>query len=107
MTGEQSWRGAEVPVAADSVRAAILDGEAVLYNSLTARTLLLNSSLTAVWAAIDGVTDVAGLRARLAAQYSVTSERLRDDVAAALDALETEGFIRRRDVGQEAEEKLG
>lgn len=89
------WRDTDVPVADPDVCSAILDGEGVLYHPISARSVLLNTSLTAVWAAVDGVADVVTIAQRLAQRFAAPIARVRADVEAGLAALEAEGFLKR------------
>lgn len=90
-----NWRANDVPTRDPLACSAVLDGEAVLYHPTSARSLLLNSSLAAVWTLVDGVADVARISARIAEMYDVSEQQVRDDVTDGLCLLEGEGFLGR------------
>lgn len=95
MNDPRRWGDTEVPVPDPAVCSATLDGEAVLYHPSTARSLLLNTSLSTLWSALDGVADVADITARLADEFAAVATELRRDVELGLSLLEAERFVSR------------
>ncbi len=94
MTASQTWADDDVPRPLSSVKTALLDSEAVLYDMASGRALLLNTTAALVWAALGELTvgDVAKL---LADEHEVDAGRMRDDLQRVLTELETAGVLGR------------
>jgi len=80
-------------VRSPAVHAAELDGETVVYDPARRRLHLLNSSATAIWAALDGVTTCQELVPALAEAFAVDPDVLHDQVDHVLGTLSEEGLI--------------
>ena len=89
------WGADDIPVRAAAVRAAFLDGEAVLYGIEQGRSVLLNESAAAVWAAIDGQSTVREISADLADLHGVDRPTVIGDVIASLSVFETLRLVSR------------
>jgi Coenzyme PQQ synthesis protein D (PqqD) len=64
-----------------------MDGESVLYDARNATLHLLNSSASAVWWLIDGVSSVEQLAGELASRFDAAPEIMRSDVVKLLEVL--------------------
>jgi hypothetical protein len=76
-----------VPRRRKGVSGEEIDGESVLYDARNASLHLLNSSASAVWWLIDGVSSVEELAGELATRFDAAPETMRSDVVKLLGVL--------------------
>lgn len=84
---------ATVPVRAPHVAWVVLDGEAVLHDTLAGTLHRLNPSATTVWEACDGSARVAAIVESLHAAFSGPAEAIGNDVRDLLASLGDSGLI--------------
>jgi PqqD family protein of HPr-rel-A system len=75
------------------VQGVELDGETVLYDERTGALHLLNSSASAVWWTIDGISCVGDIVTILAERFGVPAEAIRTDVQQLLGELQEAGLV--------------
>jgi Coenzyme PQQ synthesis protein D (PqqD) len=76
-----------------TVQALELDGDISLYDSATARAVVLNATASAVWRLLDGTRDAAAVVAALSAEYGVAADAIRADVERTLAELAATGML--------------
>jgi PqqD family protein of HPr-rel-A system len=80
----------------EDVRVVALDGLSALFHAPSGTTHIVASPAPEILAALrQGPTDIAGLLARLAAEFDVADDAAPQAVAARLDELEAAGLVRR------------
>jgi hypothetical protein len=82
-----------VPAAAGGICVAVLDDQAVLYDTGSARPVLLNITASAVWAEIDGQRTVAQISDELARRFGAEPTTVAADVLAALASFQRLGLL--------------
>ena len=70
-----------------------LDGEALVFDPVSADTHRLNETALFIWRQCDGQRDAAQIACRLTESYDVSDEQARNCVDRVLDQLETCGLI--------------
>lgn len=83
-----------VPVRREGFIIEELDGETLLFNEITKRTLYLNESATAIWKLCDDKRTPAEIAEILKEAYPEASEDFEADVRATLGQLASEGALR-------------
>lgn len=82
-----------VPRLRDSVAAAELDGEAVLFNEGTGRLHALNTIATFVWSCVDGIASVQAIAEELADAFHADYAVVENDVLGLVRRLGAEGML--------------
>ena len=88
-----------VPAAAGGICVAVLDDQAVLYDTDSARPVLLNITASAVWAEIDGQRTVAQISGELARRFGA-ADRVDRGVADVVHGDDDEP-VAREELGEE------
>jgi hypothetical protein len=83
-----------VPVIAEAVAWAEIDGETVAYDEIGKKVHLLSPTATLVWSGIDGHTSFEQIARELSASFGDDPARISSDVEALAQDLEARGLIR-------------
>jgi len=75
------------------VAAKIMEGEAILINLLTGMYYSMSDSGAFVWALVEQGASIDDIAERMTDQFDVDAARARQDLAALVDELETEGLV--------------
>ncbi|CAB4862469.1 unannotated protein [freshwater metagenome] len=86
-------RSGFVPIPGASVVAAYLDDEAVLYDTSSRHSALLNRTSMVIWSGCDGRATVSEICARVARLFSLPSTAVEADVEAAIRRFGESGFL--------------
>jgi Coenzyme PQQ synthesis protein D (PqqD) len=78
-------RGSWVPRPADHVSTSYLDDEAVLYDAVQHRPVLLNHTAAVVWAAVDGERTVSEITDEVATHFGINQSEVSAGVQSAIE----------------------
>ncbi len=97
MNNPEAKNAASAPAGVPTQRADLtvheLDGEALVYDALTADTHRLNETALFIWRACDGRHDAGSLAARVSETYDVPAPEARSYVIRTLDELATRNLV--------------
>jgi hypothetical protein len=82
-----------VPRTGPDVSAIELDGETVLYDGLSQRLIVLNSTASLIWSCCDGARPIDGIIADIAGAYGVARDTIQLEIVELLQRLDAEGLL--------------
>lgn len=94
--------GRATPARASTVTGVELDGEAVLYESVTESIHQLNITATLVWNCLDGCLRLEDLADGIAAAVDAEPEAVRHDVVAVVRQFAAQGLLEGVSAAEEA-----
>jgi len=83
----------QTPTRRDNFRFEEMEGESLLFNEVTKRTIYLNESATVIWRLCDGTRTIRDIIGLLREAYSDAEEDFETDVRDTVDRLLNEGAV--------------
>jgi len=82
-----------VPRTGPEVSAIELDGEAVLYDAVSRRLIVLNGTASRILGCCDGVRSLDVIIADISAAYAVPRETIQEEIVDLVQRLDAEGLL--------------
>lgn len=102
MTTTSQIDGRFVPSPTDAVATVELDGEAVLYDEVTAAVHVLNPTATLVWSCLDGRSSLDEIAGDLATVFGADMASVSSEVLVLVRQLGAKGLLRDVDAAADA-----